>query len=621
MPPRRAGSRTKRSPTGRREGTRCGDAFPWLLTTAVVLAAVVRIAFFLQLRGTPFFAMHISDAKIYMEIAASVGSGAPHPASSFMSPLYPLFIAGIASIFGNAVFWVRLIQCVLGTVAVMLTGLLGKRLWDRAAGLSAAFLLALSPEAVFFDNMILVESFLVFSSALYLFFAERSSGEGGILGGLGAGAALGLAVVTRFSLALVVPAALAERLRFRGKRGIADPRFAAMIAAAVLCVVPFMVRNALSGGSAVSVTSSGGFNYYAGNNSACEGWYRVPEEVDISRDPNGMRYASRDAGRELTPAETSAHWFGKAWAWMKEHPLDWLLLQARKLLLFFHPGEIDQFGLTPSFFRHEYGTVLSLPLPAWPVLLFLAWMGLAAMVRDRAPSGPVLPFAAAVIVSTVVFFVNGRLRMPVYPALALLGGYGVRVGIEAVRERSLRRAAALAGGAAFAAVSLAFQPAIPDRHERPYQALGDFAFRAGNYADAERFFSASLAEVPTSEAYMGKGNALAAQGRFEEASLRYDSALALNPRNALAWFNAGNLALQRGDAAVALRAWERSISLDPERSAPWRNRGLLLARLGRIAEAVSSLEQAVELETDIAVRKSLRRDIDALRRAAQPREP
>jgi Flp pilus assembly protein TadD len=87
------------------------------------------------------------------------------------------------------------------------------------------------------------------------------------------------------------------------------------------------------------------------------------------------------------------------------------------------------------------------------------------------------------------------------------------------------------------------------------------------------------------DALVQEGNALADRGRMDEAVVRYEKALALDPRNPLAHYN---LALAReaaGDAVAAERHYVAAISVAPTFANAHNNLAVLLFRRGDYAGA------------------------------------
>jgi 4-amino-4-deoxy-L-arabinose transferase-like glycosyltransferase len=72
-------------------------------------------------------------------------------------PLYPVFLAVLFWCTGESYRWIRILQCVLSVVTVVLTYALGKRLFGRRAGNIAALLVAISFPLVHQPTVIMSE--------------------------------------------------------------------------------------------------------------------------------------------------------------------------------------------------------------------------------------------------------------------------------------------------------------------------------------------------------------------------------------------------------------------------------------------------------------------------------
>jgi tetratricopeptide (TPR) repeat protein len=92
---------------------------------------------------------------------------------------------------------------------------------------------------------------------------------------------------------------------------------------------------------------------------------------------------------------------------------------------------------------------------------------------------------------------------------------------------------------------------------------------------------------------INKGVSLGSLGRHEEGLACLDRALALNPKEALAWYNKG-LALGRlGRYEVALACYDHALALNPQLAQAWYNKGVRLASLGRHEEALACYDRAL----------------------------
>jgi tetratricopeptide (TPR) repeat protein len=92
-----------------------------------------------------------------------------------------------------------------------------------------------------------------------------------------------------------------------------------------------------------------------------------------------------------------------------------------------------------------------------------------------------------------------------------------------------------------------------------------------------------------------KGNALLAQGKFEEAIQAYDRAIDLDHMDPDALINKGVALYHLRKYDEAVEAYDKAINIDSEKGDAWYNKGLSLVELGREAEAEEALNKAIEI--------------------------
>ncbi|MCK4546915.1 MAG: glycosyltransferase family 39 protein [Candidatus Eisenbacteria sp.] len=146
-----------------------------------LLALVIRVAFFLALQPWDEEGLKenllITDAKGYHQIALEILSCGGYPSSeTFRTPVYPLFVAMMYSLFAGKLAAVLLLQVLLDVVVVFLTYLLGMEVFEsRGTGQVAGFLYAISLLPPYFCTrlrteilftLILVIGVLIFVKAL-----------------------------------------------------------------------------------------------------------------------------------------------------------------------------------------------------------------------------------------------------------------------------------------------------------------------------------------------------------------------------------------------------------------------------------------------------------------------
>ena len=129
------------------------------------------------------------------------------------------------------------------------------------------------------------------------------------------------------------------------------------------------------------------------------------------------------------------------------------------------------------------------------------------------------------------------------------------------------------------------------------------------YLDGEQQVAISFAireegdETQNAEAreWFFRGLAFNAQnGRYEQALICFDRALALDPGYAEAWFakGVGLFNLRRYDESLA--ALDKALAIDPGMAAAWHLKGMVLGTIGRHEEAQECYGNATALEPGYA---------------------
>jgi len=132
---------------------------------------------------------------------------------------------------------------------------------------------------------------------------------------------------------------------------------------------------------------------------------------------------------------------------------------------------------------------------------------------------------------------------------------------------------------------LAQQPKHPDAMHY----LGLLAYQNKQYGDAVRLIGDSIGvKADNPAAHSNLGNALAMLGQHVEAEAAFQSALALDPRFADAWFNLANVQREQRRFADADAAYRRVIALQPQHIGAFNNLANLLLALGRNGEAAEA---------------------------------
>jgi len=106
---------------------------------------------------------------------------------------------------------------------------------------------------------------------------------------------------------------------------------------------------------------------------------------------------------------------------------------------------------------------------------------------------------------------------------------------------------------------------------------------------------AGSADTPTdiAAAHLRKGDDLMAQKMYHEALDAYNTAVAVDPYNSIAWNKLGVAHMRTGRFEDAVLAFERAIKVDPYYSQAWTNLGDSQAMLGNHQEAIRAYDRAL----------------------------
>jgi tetratricopeptide (TPR) repeat protein len=563
-----------------------------LLLVAGTLAA--KAAVLAQLGGHPLLQPYGDlDSGVYARLAWRIAKGdfllrGEGPVPFFVSPLYAYFLAATGVSFPVA----RVVQVLLGTVAVALVFLTARRLFGERAALPAGVLLALTGVVTFHEVLILQAALDPFLTALFLFLLARGLSAGSFsskVNGTGtregasprwgawvaAGAAGGLLSLNRPNALICVVAVAAVLLLFTFKEdslrtvGIA----AAFVGGAAVAIAPFTLRNLLVSRELVLISSHGGLNFLVGNGPGANGVYRAlpgitPDIGGQARDAKKVAEAAE--GRALSTREISLHFTREALRWIGANPGPAASLFLRKIRLSLSGDEAPLNFSFPWYREHSSALRLLAVGPGLLVPLAGAGFVLALLASAGAARRALLVwtvFIPAYVLAVAAFFVATRYRLPLLAALAPLSGAAVARFPEAWRAK---RGLAPAAGAAVVLAGVSLWPT----------GLWDGA--------ADEDMHLVLWEIERGDA-----------GAMRHA----DAAAPGHPDPALFWLRVGRSfeAAAKSDEAIA--ALERSLASDSPRaeaavrlSSLLEKRGLARMQAGDAAEGRTDLEKAVRID-------------------------
>lgn len=261
---------------------------PWRPIVAVaVVALAVRVAYVVvQTKAQLFDAVFVAgDSVFYLRLARAIASGSGMSLESgqptaYVGPGYPLFLVPFVSVGADPIA-VGIVQAFVGAIGVtagaLTAWLLARRYrpeWSTAATLIAGILGAFYPHLVFWTGYLLTETLFVTLIAVGLLFLVLAWQRGQAVAGAAAGAAFGLAAITRPpALAMLLGLAI-WWLASAARRGTPWLPTAVFLIAAAVPVVAWGTRNAVELGAFIVTSSESGEVFYQGNSRSSTGGSR-----------------------------------------------------------------------------------------------------------------------------------------------------------------------------------------------------------------------------------------------------------------------------------------------------------------------------------------------------------
>ncbi len=535
----------------------------WLLLFVIVLALVLRMSYWLEVREEPFVAHLIMDSEEYDQWAMKIAGGEWFGSEVFFqAPLYPYLLGLIYWIFGRHLDIVYLFQIIIAAGGCYALYRAGKKLAGEKSGLIAAFLGATYNVFIFYDVQILKESLAVSVASFLLWVLIEARVKDKYRLWMLAGVLSGMLILLRENMMLVFPFLLILAIKLREKKSVVLKKWVVMILGVVIILFPVALRNYLVGGIFLPTTFQGGVNFYIGNNPEANGTYKpiVPgKQIPYYERREPIRIAEMETGRELTPAEVSNYWFEKSLSWIKKYPLDFIKLELKKLKMFWSwyewPDAVDYYymktkSLVLRFSLFEFGSVF-----------LLALAGLWIVRKRISDYSPVLIFIFAWMASTVIFFLFSRYRLPMVPGLIILAAVPVSELSEALEKSHIKKV--LIWGAC---------------------CLIAFLFpKFMNYEPKMDLVHYNLALVHEQLGHIGK------------ASKHYKKAYSINKNDFLSCNNLGNIYIEKEEWKKALYWYKKAAEIEPESEGVYLNIGMTFIYLRRFEDAEKYLIKALKI--------------------------
>lgn len=402
------------------------------LLLILVVAVMVRVAFAWyeerQISGRVLSVVPFQTETGHIAYAIASGKGFSSPfqrdsgPTAWLAPVYPYLLAGIFKLFGIytlpsffAALSLNILFSVGACVPIFYTG---KRIAGIGVGSAAAWLWAIFPNAVIIPFEWIWDTCLSALLVATLLWATLELAESRrVRDWCFYGLLWGFALLTNPAIALLFPellvwAAYRSRDRVHSASWLMRPVLAAALA--LLCCLPWTIRNYVQFHKLIPLRSNFAFELYIGNNENYDDQHRSRPGA-ITQDREILRYLHM--GETAFMEEEKR----KAVAFIVEHPRIELWLIARRFVDFWTGTS------TPlAAFRQADSLWLRIILLCNDLAPVCAFLGVIVLLATK--NSYALPVVAIPILFPLLYYVTHtslRYRHPIDPVVLLLAAIGV----------------------------------------------------------------------------------------------------------------------------------------------------------------------------------------------------
>ena len=325
--------------------------------------------------------------------------------TAYRLPGASILWSGLYRVFGHRYNVVRIVHCLLGTIAIIFVYGIGRRCFGESVGLLSAAAFAIWPTSLLYSNELASEPLFTFLFLWYLVASLAFAEQQTLARALGAGLLLGLAIVTLANAIFMVPlAALWACWQFRGqwkslRAGLLIP------VVALSTLIPWAIRNYVVFHEFLPFGTGGGDVLLGGNNRVVAtdpvyyGYWVFPTS-SLPEYSERLKAPDNEVRRDHLEKELAVQW-------LKDHPNRWWYLVESKFR-----RSLTPFLASKSPRAYRLGTLLSWgPVMILSVLSFFP--SALHFFRTRHPGWILHLGIIQFELTAIVFWGSSRFRYPV----------------------------------------------------------------------------------------------------------------------------------------------------------------------------------------------------------------
>lgn len=404
---------------------RAAKHHPYLIATNVVVGLIIILAAVVLNQGVRY-----PDELGYLEIGTGLANngtfqlgGTP---TAYRPPVWPLILAA-ASLVGLGGSLVFVVPAGLLIVAAFLASYIAYKLSGGLASGIAAVFVGLYPLNVYTSSTLYPQTFALASIlalwAIWITILQSRTRSGHLFFAICAGlltTALSLSVPTLAFTAAVFFVGISIALWRCSSRGLIV--VAAFAGAATWSI--WVLRNLVTMGQAVPLSTSSGFNLLLGNNAAATADSGV--SADISR------FVDAATARGLSELGRNDFYSEQAQLWIAQHPGEFLRLYASKLVNYFAPYNEPHSGVD--------GTTLQAVVAGSALIFIVSFCIVRLFLKDQLRISVTEKAAVALFIVNgpimAIYFTRTRFRQPLDALIAIEAAVGLAIVVGLVLQAS-----------------------------------------------------------------------------------------------------------------------------------------------------------------------------------------
>ena len=582
-----------------------GKSFSKITVTFLVFAVLAFILRSIYFSQTIKF-IHpgvASDGYFYLQWAKDIARGNLLGRDVFYAlPLYPYFLSLVYLFSAGEIFDLILIQALIGSINCGLIYILGRKLFNNQVGMIAAFIACVYSMFIFYDRMLLPTSLSISLGLVLALLLLRTRDNPSLKKWFGAGLLLGLCTLARasfFPLVILILFWIVYEYKRDTLKHVLSYCFC-FILPFFLIIGGVTLRNYLVADDAVLITAHSGINFYIGNNPEGNGLFKTPPYMRATQSgliEDAKILAEQISGKRLKPSEISNFWTRRSLSFIISHPLDYLRLLGKKIVLFWNGKEhIDD--IEYYIFNEEAG-LLKLPLFNFSLIGPLGILGMFLSWPQRKRIILLYLFVFGLTLATILFFINARYRLIFVPYLLIFAANALWQTFQKCKNRQYKNFifSLVLFLALYFLTNIKVTNASSSANYTFHYNKGVILCDQGQYQKAEQQFQTALKINPHDfMSYLGLGNVYYQMEEFEQAINSYQKSLAINPYFYKAHFNSGIIYKERGKKKEAEEEFKKVLRLWPQDCAAHYNLGRIYQEKGLMEAALKEYTQALEIK-------------------------